>query len=245
MPRDDSSNDPVKPANEPKLLTALLIGGGLTLSIMLTTMQIVSAVGSSPRHKPPLQVSPEHLDIGQQTAQPAFCWQIPINNISAEEVFVTRLRSTCSCTTVEPSSFRLLPGQSQVVTLVIDLTPPPGQPMTMQESPFGVTLEPTIAGYPFPVASWRVHGTIKNAFSPDQMKVALVGGASLKSTHLTEPLKIVGIQATEQVDRIELSTRPSSVPVAISRVSATERWSVTLLPQEFAAITKFDLLETV
>ncbi len=232
------------PPPQPSLLLAGLIGGVLTLLIALAAMQMISAVSSTPRHRPPLVIPAESLDLGEQFAQTGFQWSVPITNTSHEVVFVTKLRSSCSCTQVEPASFRLAPGQTQLVALTIDLTPPAGKASGLEPSEFEVRLQPTIQGYPLPVANWLVFGTIKSAFSPNQKEVSLVGGAAIDATRLAEPLEILAINAIEQLEHFDWRTEPANVAIAIDRVIETDKWSVTLLPRELEPITHFQLFIT-
>jgi hypothetical protein len=81
-------------------------------------------LGRKTQTRPVLTVVAGDLDLGNQWIQSKLFHSITVLNPSKSRVVVRNVGASCNCTSVEPRSFRLNPGETRELNLVIDLQPP-------------------------------------------------------------------------------------------------------------------------
>jgi hypothetical protein len=119
------------------------------------------------------------LDFGERDAQKDFHWTLPIRNRGPASVQVVALRTSCACSSVDPKSFELQPGEEISVTLRLDLTAsrPGSEPLRA----FAVDLAAVAKPGPVNVANWRLAGRVRDVvvYSPPELafRDSLVRGA--------------------------------------------------------------------
>ena len=69
-----------------------------------------------------LAVANSDLDMGEVWEAKNFVWRLPIHNLSSRTIEIRKFETSCGCTAVEPSSISILPGETAMVNLKIDLT---------------------------------------------------------------------------------------------------------------------------
>lgn len=71
-----------------------------------------------------LYVAPEDLDLGEVWARPQFKWRVTFRNLSDKAVFVEDIHTSCRCTELERSSFRISPSSQMPVEFTLDFDSP-------------------------------------------------------------------------------------------------------------------------
>ncbi len=136
---------------------SLVIAAGFLWLQRWTTPPGSDATKSLPA---PLVVKPAELDVGEVWEDSRFEWTFRTHNRSPRNVVVDDLRASCACTEALPRRFVVPPGESQVITMTIDL---------MQKAwrggretvPLEVELEPRLGEGPIMPMTWRLQGTIR------------------------------------------------------------------------------------
>lgn len=163
-----------------------------------------------------LKVAPERLDFGEVWVQDKFQWTLPITNTSSEPVEVLDIRSSCSCTSIEPTSLVIAPGATVDVKLTLDLTTLDPKEAAKDIRPFDMRVVPVIKGGLAQYTGWEVQGVVRNplAFVPPsvdfgddaviQGKGSMTSGLVVEVTaHAsTKALAVECDQATIQVEKV-------------------------------------------
>lgn len=137
-----------------------------------------------------LAIAPQDLDFGTVWSQDHFRWTLPVKNISDHRVDVEDVRTYCACTDAQPKTFTLSPGQSQIVTLDLDLRPRENDPRDWR-TPFETTVEfvrrDILPSHP---SSYAVRGTVLHPidgpllityYGPDE----IISGAQAREKSVT------------------------------------------------------------
>src|SRR5688500_15085731 len=116
----DSYRDQLSSLVRPAAATSLLLLGVVVLLVAGSAVGKRQLVEANSRSA--LSIDPHHLDFGERDAQKDFHWTLPIRNRGPASVQVVALRTSCACSSVDPKSFELQPGEEISVTLRLDLT---------------------------------------------------------------------------------------------------------------------------
>ena len=119
----------------------------------------------------PLDVKRERLNFGKVTAQSRFLWTIPITNRSSDIVRIEDIKSSCHCTSIEPRSFSLAPGDTGEITLTLDLRAGSLNEAEMLTRPFTIELLPIVEGFEEGDMIWHVNGDIVNRLKSNPQSV--------------------------------------------------------------------------
>ena len=113
----------------------------------------------------PLTVEAEFLDFGEAWAQDTeFRWELPITNNGKEPISVLRFETSCGCTSINPQTLSIEPGDIETVSLTLDLThqlDDDGEKARV----FGVDIRPILASRSTAPVVWRVEGNVSDAFT--------------------------------------------------------------------------------
>jgi hypothetical protein len=128
------------------------------------------------------------LDFGEAGYEEKFPWTLPITNVSDKPVVVSSLTASCGCTSVEPTSFALEPGERRDVALSLDLTPSKQSEMEQRQRDFAVTISAAIESRRLPV-EWQLKGSIIQPykFSSSHLDFgdSLIAGEPFESKEIT------------------------------------------------------------
>lgn len=110
------------------------------------------------RVAPPLAIADENLNIGDVWETTDFCWTLPIENQTVEDVRISGFEASCDCVrSIEPKSLIVPAKRTRDVTLVLDLTrrsrPSQGDP-----DEFGLGVAAAIDGRQPTRALWVLRG---------------------------------------------------------------------------------------
>jgi hypothetical protein len=112
----------------------------------------------------PLHVEAKYLDIGEQWEQENFKWVLPVRNMRDEPVEVTSIGSSCTCTSIEPQSFVVPPGETVFAQLTLNLTQRVASSLSSHTDgtrAMQVVLTPIIRGGSPVAIRWHLTGTIR------------------------------------------------------------------------------------
>lgn len=137
---------------------------------------VVSAAGSRPNpgSRPDaahssqisgLEIAASDLDLGEVWEDPNFVRPVTITNRGGRPVEVVDLRGGCECTSVDPRSFVLGPGESQRVQVKIDLTHRYPHQFGVARRELSVGLHPILKDRGARAEGWKVTGVIKSRVS--------------------------------------------------------------------------------
>lgn len=92
------------------------------LALMLGWWKYFPAPGLISLVRPILVVSPESLNIGTVAEQDKLEWDLPISNVSAHAVTISRFERECYCTKIQPESLTIPAHTTSTVHFTIDPT---------------------------------------------------------------------------------------------------------------------------
>lgn len=136
----------------------VLVSCGLSILLHIRTRAVTGAGG-------PLEVEAQYLAIGTVWEQEDYCVRLPIRNVTRTEVHVTRLLPSCSCTSIEPESFRIAPGSTETVELHIDVTRAAGKEVNGVLRPFSFLVTPIFASESRQHRPWIFRGMVRPSLS--------------------------------------------------------------------------------
>ena len=109
--------------------------------------------------QPVLFIDPKDLDFGEVWENDSFEWSFPIANTARHPVRVTRWAASCDCLGITPDSLTLAPGESQRVSIRLDLA------RKGDQSPIAVSFEAVLSGdlgrQQSTRTTWQVKGSVK------------------------------------------------------------------------------------
>lgn len=112
-----------------------------------------------------LQIPETSLNVGSVWASGEVRHSLPIVNSGRKVQRIVGFRTSCSCTSIEPSQLVLAPGESAEVTISIDLRPPTLSAAQEPQWKFAVSFSPVIESETERPPEWTLTGTAMNAVS--------------------------------------------------------------------------------
>ena len=144
--------------------------GRWSVALAVVVMAIAIAAGaywlggSSTIRSGPLEVEAKDLNFGEVWAQDRLEWNVPIRNVSGEDVEIVDLRFSCDCTTIERKSLLISAGSSAEMRLALDLASGHGIHAALPERPLSVDILPILKGGVLLGNAWKIQGQVKSAF---------------------------------------------------------------------------------
>lgn len=112
-----------------------------------------------------LRVPDASLDVGSVWASGEVRHSLPIVNSGGKVQRIIGFRTSCSCTSIEPSQLVLAPGESAEITVTIDLRPPTLSVAQERQWEFAVSFSPIMESETDRPPEWTLSGTAMNAVS--------------------------------------------------------------------------------
>ncbi|MGC1276229.1 MAG: DUF1573 domain-containing protein [Planctomycetaceae bacterium] len=137
-----------------------LVTGAVLLAIL--TVGLLLAETRQNDAAETLAIPDDALDFGTAWAQSGFKWTVPVENRGDRTVVVEHVLASCGCTEVTPTSFRLAPGATRELTLLLDFVPESRQIGT-HLSPFEVGLD-FRDGEGHRLGFWTLRGKVRYPF---------------------------------------------------------------------------------
>lgn len=109
-----------------------------------------------------ISVPDDHLHFGEVWETKRFRWSLPIANNTSQAVGIDGFDASCSCLSVDPSSFVLTPGAVTNVDLIIDLT---SRIDTNLLRDFSVRLSPRPVDHHMPRVVWNLSGRVRKVLT--------------------------------------------------------------------------------
>jgi hypothetical protein len=108
-----------------------------------------------------LYVSPQHLDIGEVWENPAFKWEVPIENHTTKDIHIDGFLPSCTCLSIEPPSLVVPARESATVTLTLNLMLTSRKNADLQSKEVDVGFAPHLSeGLPSH-AGWMLTGRVR------------------------------------------------------------------------------------
>lgn len=224
--------------------TPILVG--VPLLIVATIWGIyVLATRHTALERQLVTVAPEDLALGDVWLQSDYELQLPIRNVSEKKIEIVGFRTSCQCTSIEPTPLVIQPRSTSRVTMTIDLMPrSKSQPLSASR-PFRIRVAPVIKQALRTRTVWSIHGQVYSPFQVersdlrfDQPLIRGDGGVSLEATVICH----------QPVQKLVTICDPSIAGVDIIRglgdvqTSSNFRLRVTPHSTLSAGIHKFNLL---
>jgi hypothetical protein len=176
-----------------------------------------------------LIIDKAQLDMGRIWEIPDFKYPITLTNASNKPLHITSFHASCSCTSIEPNSFKLLPFESGTLNLTFDLTHRPNREDASTAS-FDVEIQPVFGSKIPQQKAWHFFAEVIRAYSASPASIdfedTLTRGQPFASRHvrLTSAVEIAdlhesgahpGIQITvtracRQPDVFDLEVNPQA-----------------------------------
>jgi hypothetical protein len=169
------------------------------------------------------------LDFGLVWETPDLRWMLPITNTRDTAVQVARFSSTCSCSQISPPSLELAPGETQSVSLTLDLRSAASEEPAKDTLPVSITLTPilTSGGVESKGPSWEVIGRVKRSL---RLSTPFVGlGQHSELAQPLQPTKFL-VQTCNEIDDLVVSG-PSNISIKTLRATNDpRRYELTIQP---------------
>lgn len=196
------------------LILATIVGVGVGLAVARNTPV-----------EPGLVIESKELDFGSVWEQPAYQRVFQVKNPTEQPIRVAEIKTGCGCTTVEPRSFTIAPGEAQKVTATLNLFGYGGKP-------FSVDLRPNIAHQPPESRSvWRLTGRVRA--NPLELSEPSIDFG--RDVMLGEPLPLrelqVSLPAASQFDDLTARVIKGRGEVSLGP-SNDGRWRLKVTPPE-------------
>ena len=173
-----------------------------------------------------LSVDPDALDVGEVWETPRLVVRLRVHNDAATPRVVEKWTGGCGCTTVEPKTLSLRPGESAEVTVTIDLTDRAPRNRGVARWPLAIHLQPVFAGDRDPSAGWTIAGTVLNLLNVPVGRLDILDGCVSggpprgRTFHVTAQKPLARVEA-------DLDSSYGSVRV---EPAGPDRWAVTVTP---------------
>lgn len=118
-----------------------------------------------------LMIPVANLDIGEVWEEKGFVWQLPIRNLTSDTIQVQQFKTSCGCTSVNPSKLLLQPGETATVALTIDLTHRSSTEEGLSRRPFALSIQPVTLRSRRDGSGWQLHGAIRSRVTLDAKNV--------------------------------------------------------------------------
>jgi hypothetical protein len=143
----------------PSLLSAALALVSLTAVCFAAYWWGSRVCEKTARTEDGLMAEPLCLDFGEVWEDADFHWKLPIRNATAQEIVVLDFAASCTCVSLQPRSFSLVPDEVKELELSLDLTRRPRQPQ--DAGSFEALIVPRIKGAMPRVEGWTIHGKVR------------------------------------------------------------------------------------
>ena len=216
-----------------RIIKRLLFLGGFFLSAF-TASYLTSLPSNAMKLPPPARNSPlvipaDHLNFGTTYAQTSFPLDLPITNVSGEDVTIDDIKTSCTCTTLYPRTMTIRPGVTKEIHVVLDLTP--NSPTEAQKTirRFSATLLPIVMGYEYGEIGWEVQGAISNALSIEPSSVFYGESVLVKDSPI--PTKSVRLTTKKPLSSVELYCDDSFGTASVIHANDEKReWEIQVTP---------------
>lgn len=178
---------------------------------------------------PALHVDPEALNFGEAWAQPDFEWTLPVTNTSSADVHVLGIEQSCRCTSVEPKSFVLRPGQTQRLRVTLDLTEGAPSANGASARPFSVYLTAAVAGRPSSEERWYLQGKVRSWITATPGTIYL-GEVSVSSPEMS-PSRLVALKPHTAVSRLTAHCRSDLAELRVAQDVDAACYSLEVVPK--------------
>jgi len=212
----------------------LIVGAGVVMAL---------GVGlnlSWSRSRPaPMVVEPGDLDFGEVWEQEVVARSLPITNAGSKGMQILGFKTSCGCTSVEPGLLTIEPGATEVATVTLDVMALRGDAASDGDVPFEVQLVPTLKDELPNRYAWRVHGTVRTAFSrrPPVIDLGEIAAeADRREAVAVEAVCRVGMKDLSVTCRSQLATvawQSDAGRPGVARIAVTPRPALPFGPFEF------------
>lgn len=186
-----------------------------------------------------LEVAASDLDLGEVWEDPNFVRPVTITNRAGRTVEVVDLRGGCECTSVEPRSFVLGPGESQRVQVKIDLTHRYPHQFGVERRELTVSLHPFLKDRGETAAGWAVKGVVKSRVSLEGRGIEFGDtcgqGGSMRTRKIlaTVHVPLAGLEASCPVGTASIGVQPVAQKPGQYHVAVTPNPNLPLGPFKF------------
>lgn len=152
---------------------------------------------------------------------------IPIRNIDTKTISVVDFSSSCGCLSVEPRTFQLAPGATQMVRLRINLMLSQRNDGGAAGKEFTVVLTPVLSDGSVQQQTWTLQGTVKRLLrlSDPRPFIALTVGEDSET--------VISATATTRMDGLLGSAEPDLANIVVDRDPAdVDRFLVRIRPKQ-------------
>ncbi len=109
-----------------------------------------------------LVADPTALELGEVWESDAHRVEVPLTNKGETTITISRFATTCSCSSVEPTSIEIPPGETRRVVMALDLQPSSREEADKPTTDFSVDLTPFLAGEPEQQGpTWQVTARVR------------------------------------------------------------------------------------
>lgn len=177
----------------------------------------------------PLEIAPQHLDFGEVWEQREFICELPLVNTSPDPIDIDGFQVSCTCVkSISPDIFRLYPGETRSLCVVLDFTqPPPDRTVDMVRS-FSARIIPMVAAESVASRGWELHGRIKLPFLLSAEPVDFGDRLTSGEQH---PVEEVAVSVHPSIQITSASCEPEVAAVWLAPVDSTTQRSFRLYIQ--------------
>lgn len=119
-----------------------------------------------------LAVANSDLDMGEVWEAKNFVCRLPIHNHSSRTIEIRKFVTSCGCTAVEPSSISILPGETAMVNVNIDLTHRLAGEYDLDRRFVELSIRPITRRSRRDDLAWQLHGIVFSRVTLDAQTVA-------------------------------------------------------------------------
>lgn len=191
-----------------------------------------------------VMVDEERLDFGEAWEDSQFRWTVPIANRTARQVVIAGFAASCSCVSIEPQTLDLLPGQTAVLTLTLDLTK--GRPLGKEVSAWDYEEQvvPQIVGVAPGQVRWTVRGRVNSVLQLSSTVLdwgELVSGAKVQRKRIEARSNLSPVRWGTKHDPELLAVRLMRHPEDPRTIEIEVAPSNTLLHGPFDMVLEIDV----
>jgi hypothetical protein len=190
----------------PDAIRRILKSRGIAPAVLLFSIAfswwMCSKVGEVTTSNEGLRISARWLDFGEVFENPAFEWQIPIENPTKNDIGILGFQTSCGCISFEPTSVVIPSGQTETFRLKLNLLLTSRKLADLDSSDVEIAFAPQVREASLQQVGWILRGRVRRLLrlSPRQL-------------HMTEGL-LVGQPFDEQ-------TVVANSTIALDSISAS------------------------
>lgn len=213
------------------MVVLLGIGGVFALRLFRKTSV------QSPDLASGLELASDRLNFGEVWEDTHFPWVLPITNHGDRDIEISKFRTTCNCSKIEPSSLRIPAGETREIHLTLDFSPKRSEGAGSSVRDFEVEISPDMpidAGESKRIW-WKIRGRVRSAIQCDPPFVDFG-----RESELAQPLspQRVSVKTFTSVRSLKAVCTPRKFYVKVQRHSAKESSSFDLIVTPHEALRR-------